>query len=350
MAQLQKGQAYSSLGFRVDDRGIAYDLKTGNTLSKQDVDRRLQGTDYTNLAKHRGGVAGLYDRNKKWAVPTAEFVAGMIPGVGPLISAGIGAATGFDREGKGGIGFDFRKGATGAVSGYGMGSLGSATKSGLSTMFGGGSGAGAAPASAAPKPATVPAAAPPPAANAWPTIPGQEGVVGFGTPGYPVGLGTGNSINLAEQTASKLALPAPVVGGGVQMPKLGSNSVLNSARVNVPSLDTYAAKFPSVAHTLTAPESIPFPGADLPNIPPNTSTNRLLDLARNNQYLLGSMFSSVSNIGKDRAETEYTKAQTDALRQRMRLEEEARQIEQAKSDIFARLLAGGFYGRPTVTI
>ena len=37
MAQIKKGQSYGNMGFRVDDRGIAYDLKTGASLGKQDV-------------------------------------------------------------------------------------------------------------------------------------------------------------------------------------------------------------------------------------------------------------------------------------------------------------------------
>ena len=37
MAQLQKGQAYPTMGFKVDNNGVAIDLKTGQTLAKQDV-------------------------------------------------------------------------------------------------------------------------------------------------------------------------------------------------------------------------------------------------------------------------------------------------------------------------
>lgn len=133
MARIEKGQTYGDLGFRVDNKGIAYDTTTGQSLSRGDIDQRLAGTDMTNIKHRRGGVAGSYDRNKQWAVPAAELAASLIPGIGPLLSAGIGAATGFDRPGQGGIGYDVGKGAMGAATGYGLGKLGAGVKGALST-------------------------------------------------------------------------------------------------------------------------------------------------------------------------------------------------------------------------
>lgn len=124
MANIKKGQSYPDLGFRVDAKGIATDLTTGKSLSRAEVDKRLAGTGMSNIAKQRGGVAGTYDRNKKIIVPAAEILSAMLPGVGPLVSAGIGAATGFDRPGQGGIGYDLGKGALGAASGYALGKVG----------------------------------------------------------------------------------------------------------------------------------------------------------------------------------------------------------------------------------
>lgn len=69
--------------------------------------------------RKRGGLAGLYDRNKKIIAPVATGLAGLF---NPLAGAAVGAAfKGMDRPGKSGIGFDVGKGAMGALQGYGMG-------------------------------------------------------------------------------------------------------------------------------------------------------------------------------------------------------------------------------------
>lgn len=83
--------------------------------------------------KKRGGIAGVYDRNKNYINPASQVLAGMF--LGPAAGAVLGAATGFDRPGKGGIGFDAKKGAIGAVSGYGLGKVGQYGGSKLSGMF-----------------------------------------------------------------------------------------------------------------------------------------------------------------------------------------------------------------------
>jgi hypothetical protein len=92
------------------------------------------------MARKRGGLAGVWDRNKKVIKPIAAFTAGMI---NPALGAAVGAAMGgLDREGKGGIGFDLKQGAIGGLQGYGMGKLGAASKGKLAGLFsGGGSGA-----------------------------------------------------------------------------------------------------------------------------------------------------------------------------------------------------------------
>lgn len=79
--------------------------------------------------KKRGGVAGVWDRNKNVIKPALTIGAGLLTGgmaVPALIGAGIG---GLDREGKGGIGFDaggaVRGGIRGAAEGYAGQMLGS---------------------------------------------------------------------------------------------------------------------------------------------------------------------------------------------------------------------------------
>ena len=88
------------------------------------------------MARKRGGLAGIYDRNKKLIKTVAPIAAGFIPVVGPAIGAGIGAAIGGDREGKGYFkGFNTGGALMGGVSGYGGAKLGQAAKGKLSGMF-----------------------------------------------------------------------------------------------------------------------------------------------------------------------------------------------------------------------
>lgn len=79
------------------------------------------------MAKKRGGLAGIWDRNKNIIKPLATGVAGALTG-------GVGAAalgglmSGLDREGKSGIGLDLGKAAKGAATGYGTGMAGAGVK------------------------------------------------------------------------------------------------------------------------------------------------------------------------------------------------------------------------------
>ena len=88
------------------------------------------------MARKRGGLAGIYDRNKKLIKTVAPIAAGFIPGVGPAIGAALGAAMGADREGKGYFkGFDAGGAVMGGLSGYGGAKLGQAAKGGLGKLF-----------------------------------------------------------------------------------------------------------------------------------------------------------------------------------------------------------------------
>jgi hypothetical protein len=88
------------------------------------------------MARKRGGLAGIYDRNKKLIKTVAPIAAGFIPGVGPLVGAALGAAMGGDTEGKGYFsGFNAGGAVKGGLSGYGGAKLGQAAKGGLAKMF-----------------------------------------------------------------------------------------------------------------------------------------------------------------------------------------------------------------------
>ena len=72
----------------------------------------------------RGGLAGVWDRNKKAIAPIAAGVAGLATG-GLLAPIAVGALTrGLDRPGEGGIGFDAGAGLRGALEGAAAGSVG----------------------------------------------------------------------------------------------------------------------------------------------------------------------------------------------------------------------------------
>lgn len=75
-------------------------------------------------SKHRrGGLAGIWDRNKHIITPAAEVLAGMFGT--PALSALIGAAVGgLDNEGKKGISLNMGGAARGGLYGYGAGKAG----------------------------------------------------------------------------------------------------------------------------------------------------------------------------------------------------------------------------------
>lgn len=88
------------------------------------------------MARKRGGAAGAWDRNKGWLKSVVPGVLGAIPGVGVPLAVAAGAAMrGFDREGKGGIGFDVGQGIRGGLEGYGMGKLGQSARVNIGKML-----------------------------------------------------------------------------------------------------------------------------------------------------------------------------------------------------------------------
>lgn len=87
--------------------------------------------------RKRGGLAGIWDRNKNIITPLATGIVGAVPGLGPMAAAGLGAAMrGLDRPGKRGIGFDVGQGLRGAAEGAIAGKAGSAIQKGLPNLLG----------------------------------------------------------------------------------------------------------------------------------------------------------------------------------------------------------------------
>lgn len=86
------------------------------------------------MARKRGGLAGIWDRNKKIIKPLATLTAGALTGgLGGAVVGGL--MNGLDREGKGGIGLDVGGAVKGGVTGYGMGKLGALAKGKAAGLF-----------------------------------------------------------------------------------------------------------------------------------------------------------------------------------------------------------------------
>lgn len=95
--QLRAEGTHPEIGIRVDNRGIAFDVATGRPLARKEVDQRVAqyqganpGVQVAGLDKKRGGVAGVFDRNKKSILPVAAGLVGaaLIPGVGGALMKG----------------------------------------------------------------------------------------------------------------------------------------------------------------------------------------------------------------------------------------------------------------------
>lgn len=91
------------------------------------------------MAKKRGGLAGIWDRNKKVIKPLATTVASILGT--PALGAAVGAAMGgLDREGKSGIGVDVGGALKGGLSGYGTGKIATGIAGAAKGAFGAGGG------------------------------------------------------------------------------------------------------------------------------------------------------------------------------------------------------------------
>lgn len=181
------------------------------------------------MARKRGGLAGIWDRNKQIIKPVASGLAGLLGT--PALGAAVGAAMGgLDREGKGGIGFDLKQGAMGGLAGYGAGQIGSgigslASKAGLNIgqgslsrlNTGGGKLAnmflGKPPVAPIPATSTIGAVPPPAPTTPLPPTPAPQGALNMPK--------VGQSFAMAPTPAPQGALPMPSmgnVGAGLSLP------------------------------------------------------------------------------------------------------------------------------------
>lgn len=108
------------------DEWIKIANETGKTREERE---KLRADVYRRYGmkppSDRGGIAGIWDRNKQIIKPVVQTAAGFVGG--PKAGAVVGSLMeGLDRPGQRGVGFDVKAGIRGGVQGYGMGQLGSA--------------------------------------------------------------------------------------------------------------------------------------------------------------------------------------------------------------------------------
>lgn len=141
------------------------------------LQQRLATQQEPKKKRKRGGLAGLWDRNKGVIKPLVSGVAGALGGpVGGALAGGL--MGGLDRPGKSGLGFDLGRGLRGAAGG----ALAGAAGAGLRGYFTGSGGLAGA----------------------------QQAL---GAYGKQMGLGKGGAVRNAMTSARKFAEANPVTSG-----------------------------------------------------------------------------------------------------------------------------------------
>jgi hypothetical protein len=261
------------------------------------------------MARKRGGLAGLYDRNKKYFKTLAPIALGAIPGVGVPLAAVAGAAMGADREGKGYFkGLASREGlegaALGGLTGYMGGKMGQSAARGVKGMLTAGKGAGSASAA---------------------------GASAGGTGGYQIGFqGIGAPID---------GIPSAGFGGFGATPDLPAVNMASKI-----GMTPMAASAPRAVTSV--PSSLMRAGMKV-NAPGGGSGVRDMlrgtaGFLRENKDLIGAGVKGLQMALPDRA-NEAAMMNAETARQRLALEqgemEEARRIREARSEMARRLLA-----------
>lgn len=176
----------------------------GNSESAKKARKGFRNTERLSLGfkkEGRGGLAGVYDRNKDVIIPVAAGALGLLTGGVATPALAAAAARGLDREGKGGFGFDLGNAAGGAMEGLAAGSLGKFAGSMMPGAGAAGSAAGATAAAPASSLTSSVRVAPP--AGVAPLPGGVFGAVGE----VPMGSVAGAASPIAAAPASSFSLP-----------------------------------------------------------------------------------------------------------------------------------------------
>lgn len=101
---------------------------------ERDFLAELSASQQAPARRKRGGLAGIWDRNKNVIRPVVSGALGL---VNPALGVAAGAAMrGLDRPGKGGIGLDVGQAVRGGLEGYGAGAAASGLKGGAQAAMG----------------------------------------------------------------------------------------------------------------------------------------------------------------------------------------------------------------------
>jgi len=261
------------------------------------------------MARKRGGLAGVWDRNKGWMKSVVPAALGAIPGVGVPLAIGAGAAMrGLDRPGKRGIGLDVGQAVRGGLEGYGMGKLGQGARAGIGKMLAP-KAAGAASSAGAAKPALfADFASPGGAAN----VPG-------------IGAGMGGTPSMMIDPFQSITSPLPAVTGA--RPSTGMvNRMVSPSSGPVTSVSLGAMRAPAIGSL--ASQAAPSGGNLL---------TKTLDFATKYEKPLGMLVEGVAG-GVPSAEVETARARN-VLDER-RFEEELRlqKLKEERQALLAELL------------
>jgi hypothetical protein len=221
--------------------------------------------------RKRGGISGVWDRNKQIIKPVVAGVAGALTG-GAALPALLGAGmAGFDRPGKSGFGFDLGRGLAGA----GAGALAGAGGAGL---------AGA--------------------------VKGAAGAAGSGFGGAAKGAMTGGKEALGSYFG--LAKPAPPTTPAMAPTAPGAMPALNP---------TVAAQAAGATTTGVAPAAA---AAAPPAAAGGGWGSKLLDVAKANPNLVAGAATGISGVLGNRADNEASMARLDFEREQWEEQQLAR--------------------------
>lgn len=201
-------------------------IKIANETGKTREEReRLRADVYRRYGmkppSDRGGIAGIWDRNKAFIKPIAQATAAYFGG--PMAGAGVGAAMeGLDRPGKSGVGVDVGGAVRGGIQGYGVGQLASQI-----------------PGSAAKQAAAQAAIAPPvPAASTEPVY--SSGFASAGRQAGEIGY-TPSSMTGAPAAAAPVAGTAPRLANVIPSTSIASDTMQQTSQANPTILQSLLA-------------------------------------------------------------------------------------------------------------
>ena len=284
------------------------------------------------MARKRGGLAGLYDRNKKYIKTLAPIAAGFVPGVGPALGAALGAAMGGDTEGKGYFsGFNTAGAVKGGISGYGGAKLGQAAKSRVSKML-----------TASPLDKLTGA----PSVGLTAGAPSSYGASGSFQPSL---TGSAPSTGMLSGASAPAAAYKGNVGGyGIGMPVGSAPPVPPSAMTDLPDITGIGSKYVTPMNQPLQMKPQAVFGASPSSLPREIPGGGLRKMAsdafgeggyiQRNERMLGGVAKGIGSVLGGRAEAGALESKTELERQKFEYEKEQQAAEEERRRRMAELL------------